>query len=244
MDPMMISAASGMRARMETLELLANNIANAATAGYKSDREFYNLYVAPEANDGSNPFPTTAPVIGRHWTDFSPGTSNPTGNPLDLALNGKGFFAVDGPGGTLYTRSGSFQISKTGELQTLDGFALRAQGNRHVMLDPSRPVEVSRDGTLLQQGQAVGKLEIADIPKTEDLAKHSGTYFQLNGITPATLQTADIQQGRLENANVQPSESAVRLVTILRQFEMLQKATTVAADMNRRAVEEVARVNS
>src|SRR5215472_17698966 len=97
MDPLLISAASGMRARMESLDMLANNIANAGTAGYKSDREFYSLYStaealadAPQVVEGAG----TAPVIETHWIDFAQGPLSSTGNSLDLAIDGKGFFTV------------------------------------------------------------------------------------------------------------------------------------------------------
>src|SRR5947199_6209968 len=98
MDPLTAVAASGLRARMESLELLANNVANASTGGYKADREFYGLYAAPEADDNGS----TMPLIERPWTDLSQGPLQSTGNPLDLALTGRGFFAVDGPRGPLY----------------------------------------------------------------------------------------------------------------------------------------------
>src|SRR5947208_8328714 len=101
MDALTGAAASGLRARMESLDMLANNLANAETGGYKTDREFYNLYVAPEAAAGESP--TTMPLVERPWTDFSQGTIRQTGNSLDFALSGKGFFAVDGPTGPLYT---------------------------------------------------------------------------------------------------------------------------------------------
>src|ERR1700758_5179085 len=106
MDSLTAIAASGLRARMESLDLLANNVANASTGGYKADREFYSLYVAPEAQ-GSDAA-STMPVIERPWTDLSQGLLQPTGNPLDLALSGNGFFTVQGPGGPLYTRNGGF----------------------------------------------------------------------------------------------------------------------------------------
>src|ERR1035438_2461215 len=94
-------AASGLRARMESLDLLANNIANASTGGYKADREFYSLYVGPEAQDDDAA--NTMPVIERQWTDLSQGSVHPTGNALDMALSGSGFFTVEGPNGPLYT---------------------------------------------------------------------------------------------------------------------------------------------
>ena len=123
MDPMTAIAASGLRARMESLDLLANNIANASTGGYKADREFYSLYVAPEAA-GSESF-NTMPLIERPWVDHAQGSLHPTGNPLDLALTGKGFFAVNGPSGPLYTRNGNFRLAPDGKLTAADGYPLR-----------------------------------------------------------------------------------------------------------------------
>ena len=94
MDALTISAASGLRARMESLDLLANNLANAATGGFKSDREFYGLYSSAAAEAGDSGL-ATVPAIEKRWTDFSQGTLRKTGNSLDLALSGKGFFAKE-----------------------------------------------------------------------------------------------------------------------------------------------------
>src|SRR6516225_2833133 len=101
MDPMTAIAASGLRARMESLDLLANNVANASTGGFKADREFYSLYAAPESAPVDPDPATTMPVIESHWTDHAQGVLQPTGNALDVALSGKGFFTVNGPTGPL-----------------------------------------------------------------------------------------------------------------------------------------------
>ena len=111
MDNMTVAAAAGMQARMESLDMLANNLANTETGGYKTDREFYNLYISADAAASENTAPAGLPVIERPWTDLSQGTLRATGNPSDLALAGKGFFAVDGHVGTLFTRNGNFRIS-------------------------------------------------------------------------------------------------------------------------------------
>src|SRR5438105_1211545 len=121
MDQLTATAAGGMRSRLEALDLLANNISNSATAGYKSDREFYNLYSSADAESQ-----TTLPNVERNWTDFSQGTVKDTGNPLDVALSGRGFLAADSPGGTLYTRNGSLRLSQAGVLETGDGYPVRA----------------------------------------------------------------------------------------------------------------------
>ena len=120
---------------------LANNIANQSTAGFKSDREFYSLYLAPEALEASGRgtalMPPTLPVIERHWTDFSQGALTPTGNPLDVALSGKGFFVVNGPSGPLYTRNGNFRLSPRGEIETQQGYAVLDQSLGPLQVDPS-----------------------------------------------------------------------------------------------------------
>ena len=122
MDPLPSAAASGIRARLESLDMLANNIANSSTPGFKADREFYGLYLSAEAaNSPSGTSPTSLPVIERQWTDFTQGSLMPTGNPLDLALSGPGFFVAQSPSGPVFTRDGSFRLSLRGELITQDG---------------------------------------------------------------------------------------------------------------------------
>src|SRR5271168_1294619 len=107
MDKLSAIAASGMRARMQELDMLANNLANTSSRGYKADREMYSLYSSSDASGAGDMAATTQPWIKSTWTDFSQGTVAPTGNPLDIALVGKGFLAVRGASGTLYTRNGS-----------------------------------------------------------------------------------------------------------------------------------------
>jgi flagellar basal-body rod protein FlgF len=242
MDPITAIAASGLRARMESLDLLANNVANAATGGYKADREFYSLYVAPEAA-GSDP-DATMPVIEKPWIDHSQGTLKSTGNPLDLALAGRGFFAVNGPSGPLYTRNGNFRVGAGGNLVTSDGYAVRGQQGAPLAVAATLPVEVAPDGTVTQAGAVVGRLEVADFTSTAGLAKQGSNYFRVTD--PA--QSADapagakVEQGQLEASNTGSADAAVRLIGVMRQFEMLQKAVSLGAEMNRHAVEEVAKV--
>src|SRR6202451_3548449 len=122
MDGISTSAASGMQARMESLEMLANNLANIETGGYKADHEFYSLYTGADAsNDPQTGDLSTLPVIETQWTDLAQGVLRQTSNPLDFAIDGEGMFAVDTPGGVRYTRDGNFRISQAGALTTVDG---------------------------------------------------------------------------------------------------------------------------
>jgi flagellar basal-body rod protein FlgF len=243
MDPLTATAASGMRARMESLDLLANNVANASTGGYKADREFYSLYVAPEAQgDGA----ATMPVIERHWTDHAQGTLQTTGNSLDLALSGKGFFSVQGPGGPLYTRNGSFHLTGDGKLATAEGYPVNFAGGAPMSVQSARPIEISSDGTVRQDGNVIGQLQVVDFTSTSGLAKQGSNYFRAADpkLTPSLPSSASVEQGKLEASNSGSAESAVRLVSIMRQFEMLQKAAALGADMSKQAIEQVAHVGS
>jgi flagellar basal-body rod protein FlgF len=245
MDALTIAAASGLRSRAESLDMLANNIANASSAGFKADREFYNLYTSAEASagdDGSAPA-NQLPVIERHWTDFSQGTLTTTGNPLDLALTGGGFFLVQTPNGTLYTRDGNFRLSPDGKLQTQDGYAVLSSERKPIVLDPSQEIDISSDGTIQQGGEQVAVLGIASFQDLNALEKQGSNYyrFRLSSLPPQ-LAAPDVHQGALESANAQPAEAAVRLVAVMRQFEMLQKAMNIGGDMCRRSIEEVAKV--
>jgi len=244
MDPLTIAAASGMRSRMESLSLLANNLANATTSGYKSDSEFYGLYTSPEADssDGAS----TLPSIERQWTDFSQGTLQPTGNPLDVALSGPGFLTVAGPGGDLYTRNGSLHASPTGDLVTSEGFTVRGVGGGAIHLTSGASVEIATDGTVRQEGHTLGQLAVVNFKSTDSLRKMSGTCFQNTGSKnpPVAASDVQVQQGKLEGSNVAVPEAAMRLVGVMRQFEMLQKAVSLGVEMDSKSIQEVARVGS
>lgn len=233
MDPLLISAASGMKARMDALDMLANNIANTGTAGFKADREFYGLYQEQ------------LPMVENKWTDFSQGTLTATGNPLDLALSGNGLFALNSPNGIMYTRNGSFQISKSNQLATAEGYTLRntLDNGNPITVDPAQPVEIAKDGTVRQGGQDLGKIEV-DSPGAPALNKLGSTYFALaDPKTPVAAASGnDVLQGQIEQSNVPVAESAVKLVGVMRQFEMLQKAMTLGSEMSKQAIGEVAKV--
>jgi flagellar basal-body rod protein FlgG len=244
MDNLLSVAAAGMRSRMESLDILANNLANAGTSGYKADREFHGVYTAAE--QAISPASTRMPNIEGSWIDFQQGGLRNTGNPLDVALDGQGFIAVDGPNGALYTRNGSLSVDSKGTLLGDAGYPVRRSGGGQFKLDPGKPITINKDGTLLQNGVSQGKIEIAGFASPQGLQKQGQSYLRSadESITPDFSVTVTVHQGKLENSNVGEAESAVRLVSLLRQFEMLQKAVTISGEMGRKAAEEVAKVGS
>lgn len=244
MDGISISAASGMQARMQSLEMLANNLANIETGGYKADREFYSLYTGTDATtDPQTGDISTLPVIESQWIDQAQGVLRQTSNPLDFAIDGDGMFAVQTPAGVRYTRNGSFRLAQSGALTDFDGNPLRAAGGGQILAQAGFALDVLPDGTVQQNGQMIGQLELASFDPRA-LSKSGLNYFApVAGATPKPA-TGSVVQGKLEQSNVGTAESSVRLVALMRQFEMLQKAMNIGNELNQRAIEEVARVVS
>lgn len=248
MDSVIATAASGMRSRMETLDVLANNLANAGTTGYKADQESYGLYFgdpAWEGYDEGRPDAAEMPVLEKNWTDYSQGTLVPTGSATDVALASSGFFMVQGANGPLYTRNGHFRLSKAGVLQTQDGYPVKATDGSTITLSLDSDFQITPTGDVQQNGSTVARLAVMDAPAGKSGDRVGSGYFKFAAdATPTAATNPELKQGSIEMSNVVPAYSAVKLVTVMRSFEMLQKAVSMASEMSRKVVEEVAKVAS
>jgi flagellar basal-body rod protein FlgF len=242
MDQISVLAAAGMQARMQSLDLVANNLANSSTSGYKTDGEFYTLFESAAASEDESGA-SAVPMIQRQWTDFAPGLLESTNNPLDFGLAGKGFFVVQGPSGPLYTRNGNFRFSTSGALVTNEGYPLLQDNGQPYSANTAQPLKVSRDGDITQGGNSIGHIKLVEFPSPTSLTKFGANYFSnATGQQPADATDAQIYQGKLEASNVSASHGAVRIVGLSRQFEMMQKAISISNDMGKKAIEEVAKV--
>lgn len=240
MDPITSTAAAGIRARMEALDLLANNLANSGTPGFKADREAYRLYTSAESTSGM----AWSPVIESHVTDFSQGQIAATSTPSDIAISGDGFLVADGPRGPVLTRNGKLHVTNEGKLVTMEGYELATIEPRRIRLNPQLPFEVGVDGSVVQDAMTVGHIRIGETLNGVQPKKQEGAYFQvdLDQIRTLPPDRYQIRQGYLESSNSSPAEASVKLIGILRQFESLQRAMQLGGEMGRKAVEDVARV--
>lgn len=256
MDALTSTAAAGLRSRLEALDLLANNLANAQTTAFKADRELYRLYQAPEF-----PESPAQPDLPLRWTDFRQGPLTPNGNPLDVALEGEGFFLAADPaagGPLLLTRDGHFRLhpvapapgypENPARLETTDGRVVLGNDRLPIIVNSRQPLAIDSAGIIRQDGFERNRLYVVSgsQPAAASGMKRSGNYFafaeSLASPPPARAANARVHQGHLEAANVEPAEAAVRLVNVMRQFETLNRALQLGGEMNRKAVEEVARV--
>ena len=211
MDQALLTVAAGMRARMETLEVLGNNIANAPTSGYKADREFYRLFSTAEARLdlglGGRPW---MPVVGGSVIDFGQGPLIQTEGPLDVALSGPGFLVVQSPNGDLYTRSGSLQRSAAGVLSTLDGYPVVGGRGEQIRLPATGEIDIRPDGMISVGGVAAGQLQMVEFPGHPPLSKVGRSYFAaLEGVLPQPASATTMKQGYIEGSNVEPTKEAV-----------------------------------
>jgi flagellar basal-body rod protein FlgF len=244
MDSGFYSAFTGLAARMQSLDLLANNLANVNTAGYKTQKEFYRAFSASlnrrtltPVNQAINDFG----IMGGARVDLSPGTLQNTGNDTDLAVDGSGFFVVNTSRGPRYTRNGNFRLNAARQLVDSQGNLL--QGQEGAIQVPSGKLTIGADGTISVDGAVLTKLKIVDFAPGTQLIPEGNTDL----IAPATAMpiaaTGQVRQGMLEASNSDPISSAVALIDLQRNAEMMQRALSIFNnDFNQTAVQELPRV--
>jgi flagellar basal-body rod protein FlgF len=232
MNPALLTAAAGMRARMETLDVIGNNIANAGANGFKADQEFYRLFDAARSRSGQGATGRPEmPFIEGSRTDFRQGPLQSTGSTLDVALSGPGFLVVQTPQGELYTRNGSLQLDAQGTLRTSDGLPVLGADRQPIVLPREGELEISKNGAIEVGGLEVGQLLVGEFAQPRALKKVGHTLFQLQpGIEPAPAALTTVQQGSLEGANVNVPESAVRLIAASRHFDLLRRTASLVGD--------------
>lgn len=224
------SALAGAISREQAIASLSNNLANINTTGFKKSNLSFEAIlsgaVQEETANGIN-----YDRIGKSYTDFSPGPMRSTGNPLDLAIEGGGFFKVQGPDGVLYTRRGDLAINQEGLLTTSNGLPLLADGNVPITLPDTdiSKIVVRDDGTIHTIGprdskSEVGQLAIVEIADKQKLSPVSDTTFALEvGALEMPSEVFRVVQGKLEQSNVNMTEGMTQMIDHYRTYETYQK---------------------
>jgi flagellar basal body rod protein FlgG len=245
-DPAYYIAAGSLKARSYQLDMVSNNLANAATVGYKPEKSFFSIYNKAKADGRGLPlsgYVNDGTVVAQSGVDFTQGAQKNTGRSLDMAIEGNGFFMVQTPKGAQATRDGRFQIGTNGQLQTLDGSAVLGKNNLPIRIDPAGgPVKVLADGTV-QQGDATdGQIDVRAFTNNNSLQRVGANRFDTTGSqpAPATAAAGTVTQGALEESSVDISSCMIDMIRINRLFEMsLKVASTVTNDMDARSISDV-----
>jgi flagellar basal body rod protein FlgG len=227
-----------MRTRLETLDRLASDIANAGTAGYKAERSATSE--ATRQQFGAELQSAIDVVSGRSELDLRPGTQAPTGRNLDLAVEGTGFFEIETTSGPRYTRNGRFSRRDDGVLATPDGEAVMGESGPIAL--GAGAVEVDTDGTVRHAGAVAGRLKLVEFQKGAALTRETALRVRNDGDTPTDVEQPVIRAGALEQSNVSIVDRLAELTTASRNFEALQRALSVLMnDVDSRAITELGR---
>jgi flagellar basal-body rod protein FlgF len=244
MDSGYYAACAGLAAQTQALDLVANNLANLGTGGYRGQQATFRALLAGSGTVAWNPLNAAVNdfgVLGNSRVDLTSGSLNATGNPLDLAVAGKGFFVVQSAEGTLYTRNGGFHRTPEGQLVNSEGDALL--GEQGTISLPNGAVAVSSDGTVSVDGAVVAKLRIAEFAPGTPLSATGNALYSAPGNSELPAASSSIRQGMLEESNVSPVEATVQLIVIQRNAEMMQRALTLFdTQFNQTAAQDLPRV--
>ncbi len=241
MDRLIYTAMTGAKGTMEQQAAVSHNIANATSTGFRAElHKLRAVEVQTEAMH-TRAFVVDASVA----TDFTPGTLQYTGNPYDVAVEGKGWLTVQMPDGTeAYTRNGSLEVSANGILQTRDGRPVVGDGGP-VSIPPDNEIVVGADGSIsaLQPGQGgvvnvVGQLKLVNPPEETLVRGEDGLFrLQQGGAAPAD-PNVKVAGGYVEDSNVNVVDQMVQMISLSRQFEM-QTRMLQTAEANDRAAAQV-----
>ena len=231
------TSAMAMRQGILRQEVTANNLANANTTGFKRDR----LFVEELTAAGENPTTDPLSVNTRHWTEFTSGAFNPTGGPLDLALQSRGLFVVSDGQTEYYTRDGRFQRGADGLLVDVQGRAVQGDGGSITL--PAGLVSVSPEGVISVDGVVIDRLRVVNFDDPQALRKASGSAFtKSDDAAEIPLENAVVRQGFLEASNVDTVKEMVEMISTARNYEINAKLLTAQDETLRHAVNDIGRV--
>lgn len=245
MDSGYYAAMTGLVARTQALDTAAANLANAQTPGYRAEREYFrSVLLGPDATDSQlGRTVNNYGLLGGDRLTMVQGAIQATGNPLDLAIQGEGFFEVQTANGIRYTRDGGFHRAQNGQLVTSANQPVLSSAGKAISIPPGE-VTVGADGTLSVAGGTVAALGVFTFPAGTNLtAEGANRYVAPAQVKPAPSTNATIHQGSLESANQDVIQGSLDLIVMQRQAEMMQKALSVFhTEFNRIATEDLPKV--
>jgi flagellar basal-body rod protein FlgF len=236
-------ALSGQMAMQRQMDVIANNLANASTAGFKGEEMLFSQYlVRPRGTSNPLAFVEDAGTV----RDLRQGPISKTGNPLDFAISGQGYFAVQTPLGTRYTRNGHFQLDSQGQIVTNDGYALIGAGGQPIVIPGgSNNISVAPDGTVSAslggQTSIVGQVQLADFAVPQAVTPSAnGLWVTDQQPLPAS---ATVQQGMIEESNVQSVVELTRMLKVARESGMSSNFLTEEDQRRSNAIDKLSQVS-
>ena len=250
--PMQNAVLVGLSRQMalaRELDVVANNVANLDTTGYKADGSLFEEYLSTNARADETGSRVSFVRDRGVWHDMSQGPVERTGNPLDVAVDGSGFLVVQTSRGDRYTRNGSMQINPSGQLVTSEGYPVLGDGGPITLQPSDRQVSISRDGTLsVREGTSKvdsvrGKIKLVTFDNPQRLQKDgNGTFNAAGGAQPQPAAKGGLLQGSIEKSNVRGVVEMSRMIEITRSYTNIASILQQQADMSQSAIDKLAEV--
>lgn len=244
MDSGYYAACTALISRTAEMDTIANNLANASTVGFRAQENVFSSVLADTAGSSGSALGQAMNEYGLlsgTTLDLTQGALQKTGNTLDAAIEGRGYFVVQTANGPAYTRDGSFQVSAHGQLVTSTGDAVMGENGPISM--PPGAVSISADGTISLDGAVSGKLKIVDFPQGTQLTSLGNSYYSAPAKTAQPDTQSSVRQGFLENSNVNPVAGMVELVTAQEDAEIMQRALAMFnSEMDKTATQDLPKV--
>ncbi len=227
-----VLSRQGVLARQ--MEMIATNLANTNTAGFKAEAIIFSEFLEPTA-------PRDDPLSMVHdvsfLRDMSEGNMTGTDNPLDLAISGEGFFAIDTPQGERFTRHGAFQLDNTGQIVTLAGAPLRGEGGAPIVVPPeASTITITRDGTVSADAAEIGRIEVVAFDQPQALSKDGNGLYDPKNQPSRAADNPTILQGMIEGSNVKGVAEMTRMIDVVRNY---QSAGRMAETEHKRILEAI-----
>jgi len=232
---------SRMMAQQRAVDVTAVNIANAGTPGFRAERLVFSDYLVRNSTRGVPPGGETLTYAQDRasYRDVSPGPLTMTGNPLDLALGGDGYFTVETPRGPRLTRAGHFELSANGEIVDSQGNALLGVGGQKLQLTPAdTTITVSADGTISSENGQIGRIGVVRPADPFKIKPEGGRLFVAEG-EPVPIERPKILQGAIENSNIAPTLELTRMMRELREFEFTSKMVQSESERLKNAIDRL-----
>lgn len=238
MESPLLLALSRQLAVRDQMESIANNVANMSTPAYKGERTLFHEYLSGQAG----PQQITYPQLKGLFRETQEGPVSMTGNSLDVALRGKGYLAIETPGGTRYTRDGHLSLNARNQIVTQQGHPVLGVNNRPMTVPQDAPsITIAMDGSISAGDVRVGQLKLVSFENEQHLVRTGDGLYRTDAI-PAPARDVDVLQGSLEGANIQPVLEITRMIEASRIYQSAQKIVNSEDERIRRAIERLAKV--
>jgi flagellar basal-body rod protein FlgF len=240
MDNALLVSLSQQMAAYQSMDVIANNVANVSTPGYRREEQTFRQYIEQlpptEGDTGTQTlsFVQDAGIV----RDMSEGPMRITGATYDLALHGKGFFVVQTPNGERYTRNGHFSLDTAGQIVDDAGDPLQGDGGAITINTDDGDIHIGTDGTLSGKNGQIAKLRVAGFANEAALAKEGASLFSTTQ-TPTTATNTEIRQGSLEESNVQPVVEISKMVEVMRAYQATATMAQSQEDLLRQAIDKL-----